>query len=111
MRGVGIGGKQPTIPMQGVLTDKPLTICRRAAKFLLGVGGTQAHGANLNALWSKSGQSEESWLQPNDETIIVDMHPWSGDRALASLNKMGGSLTTMCPSLLRQWHMLRSENQ
>ena len=36
---VADGGKrQPTVPVQGVLTRKSLSICRKAAEFLIGVG-------------------------------------------------------------------------
>ena len=31
----------------------------------------------------------QSWLQPGEETWILDLTAWAGDRAMASLNRMG----------------------
>ena len=48
--------------------------------------GLAVAAAYLQAALAKHGGCEESWLEPNDETWVIDFHPWVGDRAIATLN-------------------------
>ena len=49
---------------------------------------TAMQGLFAKAPVSAAGGLVKSWLQPGDETFILDMRPWVGDRAVASLEFM-----------------------
>ena len=49
---------------------------------------TAMQGLFAKAPVSAAGGLVKSWLQPGDETFILDMTPWVGDRAVASLEFM-----------------------
>ena len=46
--------------------------------------------AYLEALFTKAAMpsTETSWIQPEDETWVIDLTAWAGDRGMASLNLM-----------------------
>ena len=49
--------------------------------------------AYLEALFTKAAQNgadaaQTSWIQPGEETWVIDLTAWAGDRGLATLNLM-----------------------
>ena len=58
--------------------------------------GPEVAVAYLTAALTKASASftgivDEAWVQPGEETWILDLTPWVGDRAMASLGLMGTS--------------------
>jgi hypothetical protein len=55
--------------------------------------GPHVAQAYLEALFSKASvvsteYAQASWIQPGEETWVLDLTPWAGDRGMASLNLM-----------------------
>ena len=55
--------------------------------------GPHVAQAYLEALFSKASvvstdYAQASWVQPGEETWVLDLTPWAGDRGMASLNLM-----------------------
>jgi hypothetical protein len=60
--------------------------------------GPDAAQAYLEALFSKASvvitdYAQVSWIQPGEETWVLDLTPWAGDRGMASLNLIDEAYT------------------
>ena len=100
-RTTGISSR-PMVPnpsdLLHVTDDKPLLVGSAADSKLdkedkAAQRGPHVAQAYLEALFSKASvvstdYAQTSWIQPGEETWVLDLTPWAGDRGMASLNLM-----------------------